>query len=349
MLKNLLTPLLILLFQNLSIGQCFIPDYTHIYCPDDFVLDLTLAETNGNGTYTYFENGVEIINPFGYFPIGSTVVNGTFTENTTGCVAEFQVIIEAVIFPEPDLQEEYILNCNTANITIDLDLPDDILFDFYWTDPTGTLFAVDQIVELDAPGKYELEIFHLVYLCSIYTDFDVILDDEIPVSGAEITLNCDSTAFIELTPSFNTANWVIEWTGPGLADISNPFNILVEEIGSYQYTIVNSINGCSYQSSITVDSLNCLDTNVEVLNWENEIEIFPNPAGNILNIEIGNFDYGNYEFQIFNSIGQLSFSLINLEPNKDVITIDINDWPRGNYYILLNNERKLLTKKFQKF
>ncbi|HEX8516761.1 MAG TPA: T9SS type A sorting domain-containing protein [Bacteroidia bacterium] len=74
--------------------------------------------------------------------------------------------------------------------------------------------------------------------------------------------------------------------------------------------------------------------------------VYPNPAASTMTIELKSL-HTNTSAQIKNSLGQLiqSFTL-NGSDNK--ILVDVNEYPPGVYFILLQNEGKTLVKKFIK-
>ncbi len=347
MFRSILFLLLVFVVQNVAFGQCFIPDYTHVYCPDDYVLDLTLAETNGNGTYTYTENLIEIIAPYSYIPTGSTIINGTFMENGTGCISEFQVIVEAVVFPDTDLLEEYFLTCELAGVTINLNQQEDPFIDYYWIDPSGSTFAVDQEVYIEELGTYTLEMFHLQYFCTVFVEFDLSFDDStIPDATSEVVQNCDSTANIVLSTNLDTSNLSVEWFGPGLVDLSDPFNIQVNLPGIYQFDLTNTTNGCGTTETVEVTEIECVGSNVEELLQASDISIFPNPSNGIFTIKPIDF-VGKVNIEIYNIVGNLVWRKSNLQFNESKV-VDLQSLPNGVYFIEIHSGGLKLVSRVEK-
>ena len=348
MLRSILLVTVFFLLQNFTFSQCFIPDYTHTYCPDDFILNLTLAEINGNGEYTYFENLTEIVNPVAYIAMGSTIIDGTFTENGTGCVAEFQVVVEEVILPEPNLEEEYFLTCNETSVLIQLDQPDDPLIDYIWIGPSGATLAVGPEVIIGQLGTYTLEISHIQQLCSVFIDFELSFnEDNIPDAVHEVIQNCDSTANIVLTPNLDTSDLIVNWFGSGITNSNDPFNVLVDQPGVYVFEMFNPVNGCAIVDSVDVTSLECMNTNTEWLFDEDAFMIYPNPSGGIFTIESYEFLLEEITIEVFNSIGNLiwkkdaQFNLTQL--------VDLQESPSGIYFIKIYSANQSLLEKVEKF
>ncbi|HEX8516762.1 MAG TPA: T9SS type A sorting domain-containing protein [Bacteroidia bacterium] len=102
-----------------------------------------------------------------------------------------------------------------------------------------------------------------------------------------------------------------------------------------KYTAGNYVDTCSIQY-----------TNINILISNNNIFIYPNPATNTIIVEFESIT-SKTPLQIKNVLGQTiqSFTL-NGSDNK--VLVDINEYPPGVYFILLQNEGKTLVKKFIK-
>lgn len=75
----------------------------------------------------------------------------------------------------------------------------------------------------------------------------------------------------------------------------------------------------------------------------NTINIYPNPAKNILNIKLS-FDLNNAEIKIYNRLGQI-IKIISHINNRN-ISIETFDLSNGAYFIILQNGNKQFSKKF---
>ncbi|MCR9288688.1 MAG: S8 family peptidase [Bacteroidetes bacterium] len=81
------------------------------------------------------------------------------------------------------------------------------------------------------------------------------------------------------------------------------------------------------------------------------VRIYPNPVGNLLTLDYSTKDFGEFEIQIFNSLGQLIYrQVINSAPfSEQTIEIDaVQSWPAGSYYINVVNQNEKITDKFIK-
>ena len=83
----------------------------------------------------------------------------------------------------------------------------------------------------------------------------------------------------------------------------------------------------------------------EDLNNDFQVELFPNPVEDQLNLILP--DYSNYNVKIFNLQGQ---KLIDrFSDNKEVL-IDISKFQKGTYFLKINSltDKKTVTKKIIK-
>ena len=75
---------------------------------------------------------------------------------------------------------------------------------------------------------------------------------------------------------------------------------------------------------------------------ENEFFIYPNPANNFIDIET---EFKNYSISVFDNMGKL---ILKEETNQNETRIDISSFSNGIYFIQLQSNGKLLSKKFIK-
>ena len=94
------------------------------------------------------------------------------------------------------------------------------------------------------------------------------------------------------------------------------------------------------------------NTDLSVANKDFSLNIYPNPSSDFLNIDFSNnLSSGNTSILIYNTIGKKIDSFVNekLEKNSlKSIKLNISNYPKGNYYILIDSNGKKLTKQFIK-
>ena len=90
--------------------------------------------------------------------------------------------------------------------------------------------------------------------------------------------------------------------------------------------------------------LNTVNINdYEMANWE--VEIYPNPSVNILNVDIKGCEHQKIKYTIINYSGK-----IIKQENKFMkeMTLNIEDLKQGNYYLILEQNNKIISKEFIK-
>ena len=91
--------LLLILYSVPSLAQCDIEDYEIFYCSNISAIDLTLFEPLSEGSYQYFENGIEILEPTNFQTTGETDLNVIFNDTNLNCTTEFEILISYITTP----------------------------------------------------------------------------------------------------------------------------------------------------------------------------------------------------------------------------------------------------------
>ena len=86
-------------------------------------------------------------------------------------------------------------------------------------------------------------------------------------------------------------------------------------------------------------SLICGTTNVNEMNTQNNIELFPNPSNGIINI---GFLETNFTVIINNQLGEIIMKKSNPK------TINLSNNPNGIYYLTLKTKAETITRKIVK-
>ena len=106
--------------------------------------------------------------------------------------------------------------------------------------------------------------------------------------------------------------------------------------------IVSDVHGCKSDTSnvIYIDI-----TGLNVFSDNKDFNIYPNPANDHITLESGNFGFTNSNLRIYNVVGDLILEerLVN---NKT--SIDITTFSKGLYFIKVENENRIVLKKFVK-
>ena len=131
--------------------------------------------------------------------------------------------------------------------------------------------------------------------------------------------------------------------------------IYPEVTGKYTYPLFITLDEDNfeiYDISLTISdytvngSVNAINEN----EWLNNIgDPYPNPANEVINIDLQLPVNSDVQIFIYNSTGQ-SIVQTNkyLTSGTNVVKIDIYELPEGIYYLMLADKEKRLTKKFIK-
>jgi len=97
-----------------------------------------------------------------------------------------------------------------------------------------------------------------------------------------------------------------------------------------------------YHGPLTISSL-CFTNDVdETKGIKNEFKIYPNPANNFIDIET---ELKNYSISVFDNMGKL---ILKEKSNQNNTRIDLSPFSNGIYFIQLQSDGKLVSKKFIK-
>lgn len=110
-----------------------------------------------------------------------------------------------------------------------------------------------------------------------------------------------------------------------------------------------SVNGNSYSFNqlprlpILVEETNTTDILEKEKSEDITLLVYPNPAQKIISIQT-NQQLKNAEVNVFNLIGERIFNLKSFSGNQ--LNIALNNYANGIYFITINHNKRLLTKKF---
>ena len=113
-------------------------------------------------------------------------------------------------------------------------------------------------------------------------------------------------------------------------------------------TFARSIMTYPLDSILTVEDPMVNIETVE-LKKENPIKVFPNPASDVLQIEFQNIEQGRaVEFVVLSSDGKLMYQSEKLLLEKINATLNISDYPAGQYFIKVKMRHQIVSTSFVK-
>ena len=106
-------------------------------------------------------------------------------------------------------------------------------------------------------------------------------------------------------------------------------------------------NGCANSSTLSVSVINC--TGLAGLRENKELfTVYPNPASEILNVELGTLNEVTARIEIFNSRGQIIYSEQNISSTNEksrIYKLDLRDHLKGIYFIKITRGEQYAVKK----
>lgn len=97
-----------------------------------------------------------------------------------------------------------------------------------------------------------------------------------------------------------------------------------------------------FSTSTDIRPVACL-VNIEEVMTEMKIKLYPNPASDIVNLDMGELSFQRALVSIFDMTGR---KLTEIEPETDgLLTLDISSYKNGLYFVQINFDGKRVTKK----
>ena len=100
-------------------------------------------------------------------------------------------------------------------------------------------------------------------------------------------------------------------------------------------------------SDIFIIKLNTITSVDELNSWQNDITIFPNPATNIVQVQLPEQNYGDGKILLYNNLGQLQLET-EIVDGTNQHAIQIDKLPQGMYYIHIRTNSKTYVRKIIK-
>ena len=149
----------------------------------------------------------------------------------------------------------------------------------------------------------------------------------------EINVNPGSTHTYSVTAQPNcTYNWsddITSWTISSADEHASEVNYNFAGFGTTGNITVEAVNGCGTGSSLSLT----INPPNNVLENNNQISIYPNPAKNYVNIE----NAQNSSINIYNAIGVLVYTV---NSKNETTKIDVSSFDAGIYFLEISNQNE---------
>ena len=166
---------------------------------------------------------------------------------------------------------------------------------------------------------------------------------DIPAGMHSITLSNNRTYVEHTTPNTNNNTFECKWTAPQAGTGEVTF-----------YTAGNAVNldndvtgdgAKTAQITFTEEDPNSIKTEHQFFNFT----IFPNPVQDVLNIEIGSRNSGEFDLQITDINGKIvDMERIQLNEGQNEKKFNVNNLPIGFYLIHLRHDEEFVAQKMLK-
>jgi gliding motility-associated-like protein len=185
------------------------------------------------------------------------------SNNFNGCTSEDEVLIEQDIAqPVAQIASPAVLNCELESQSLDGTATNQgSIFVYEWTTSgTGNIMsgATTLTPEINGPGVYVLNVLNTENGCTDTEQVAVEQDITIPEVGAaepDIITCVVPEIQIDATSSSSGDDYVYQWSTQdgNILSGSNSLSPMVNEGGSYQLLIVNSLNQCTNLLTVEVE------------------------------------------------------------------------------------------------
>ena len=219
---------------------------------------------------------------------------------------------------------------NAAPGSIDLTVTGNDTYTYQWSNGASTEDLTNLI-----PGTYSVTIT-ASNGCAYAETFEVINACMGYAATAEITDDMNnSTGAIDVTVSGGTSPFTFLWSnGEETEDISNLPS------GDYTLEITDAI-GCVFTDSYFVDNL----VDVEDIDGLTTLTLSPNPNAGFFEIALEMERNVAVQLSVFNAIGQEIYRVSEQSFTNHTYQIDLSKEAKGTYWVRLEMDGKILTRK----
>ncbi len=238
-----------------------------------------------------------------------------------GGILKFYLLLAAIFYFSVNNLFAQTNNCTQSTIAVNYVVPANTTSII----PTNTMVA--GVFFLCGPNSYLLD------TASAFGCRDVLVN-----AGCKFVTNNSGCPAINYIYAKNSSTIVVK---PGTQSqtylIYEPGAVIIDQVG-LSYTLV-----CT---SISFPPANCGVTSINKNFDETKtVEIYPNPANDILNIELDSPNEEVFKIKIFNDLGQLKREEEIVFKEK-TISIKTDNLKNGIYFVVLNSKTGSISKKF---
>jgi len=158
-----------------------------------------------------------------------------------------------------------------------------------------------------------------------------------------MTINQGDTANVNFGPNVGGGIGSLSYLwrpNHGLIDSTNAFFRTRPDYSIYYYVTVTDSLGCTSVGSPFI-YIQVIPVSSDLKEEKNIFNIYPNPANSFITIDIDNYNFKDFNFEMFDFTGKMIFQK-DLNSNKNYI--NLNGISDGIYFYQISNENGVLEK-----
>ncbi|HHH53187.1 MAG TPA: T9SS type A sorting domain-containing protein, partial [Bacteroidetes bacterium] len=155
----------------------------------------------------------------------------------------------------------------------------------------------------------------------------------------EISITIDSTRDVRATPLGYIAitgreNYFYNWTGPDGFESDNQSIFGLNKAGCYTLTVTDTLTNC------TVDTTICISDKTGTLEEYDgfNVNIYPNPADDIIYFDLKNNDISRVDVKIYNIAG-VEMNKFQITKDKTIYPMNTQNFSQGLYIYKISTEK----------
>ena len=202
-------------------------------------------------------------------------------------------------------------------------------FSYEW-DNGDTLYTRNTL----AAGNYTITVTDALG-CSAIEEFTITQPDEIII---DVVVNADNPSTsnpdgqVLIQPSGGTPPYIFDWENFGETESSLKTGLAN---GTYNVTVIDD-NDCEKELVINVGAA----TSTQDLSFLEKIELYPNPANELLFLELPSGYSTDFSLEVLNPLGQMILGNLVFEKGNSEIEIDVENWSSGVYFFKIKTKTK---------
>lgn len=270
------------------------------------------------------------------FGLGTTEFSVTVVDANT-CSNADTIVLTLVSPPSVDLGADDTI-CYSGSVLLDAGAGS---FSYLWTDGTSTQTFNALGTNL---GVGTHSIFVTVTDGNSCNGYDAVLVNVIAdpnaAMGSDPTICVSGTTILSVTPGAASYLWS---NGATTSSINVDGSVL--GIGTHPFSVeVTNSFGCTSADTVTVNVISCLGINEN--NSQIQMNVYPNPATDIINLNINSEMSGEMHISILNEVGQpMLVQKWNCVAGNQIKQMDVSNLSAGIYLVQIELNGHLLTRK----